>query len=87
MYSFKRTVAKCLQYCSCAENAVAVAADVNEVIRVLLLRAFAAFAVDVVAVGISGCTYAVGDIARGTLVWIIILMQWGILLGVLWCGL
>ena len=59
----------------------------NEVIRVLLLRAFAAFAVDVVAVGISGCTYAVGDIARGTLVWIIILMQWGILLGVLWCGL
>ena len=41
-------------YCSCAENAVAVAADVNEVIRVLLLRAFAAFAVDVVAVGISG---------------------------------
>ena len=87
MYSFKRTVAKCVQYCSCAENAVAVAADVNEVIRVLLLRAFAAFAVDVVAVGISGCTYAVGDIARGTLVWIIILMQWGILLGVLWCGL
>ena len=87
MYSFKRTLAKCLQYCSCAENAVAVAADVNEVIRVLLLRAFAAFAVDVVAVGISGCTYAVGDIARGTLVWVIILMQWGILLGVPWCGL
>ena len=67
-------MAKCLQYCSCAENAVAVAADVNEVIRVLLLREFAAFAVDVVAVGISGCTYAVGDIARGTLVWVILLL-------------